>query len=332
MPTGLMVSKISSCVHDYVFLGDAGYRLGRTIACVRPQCLLCVTCGNHLVIPCGNSNVNKCRDCGLRYKRKVKRRITDGIGLVPAHAVACLTFTPPGVEVQCRKHVRCTGGREDDCEVYATITTQNEVAEWNGELSVRQNRLVTAIRRGEASPKVRGQLVPIEDLDYFCARERGDKRYREYGQALIHGHMVLRRSSGAPMLLSERKMQKLLVEHGFGRKFTLKSITGDGAANYLTKSLAKYVSKGVAERFQVECVRDGVIVPWRGRLWTSSQAWSGVARARDVVRLAAGQPLVSLLAELCDDMLPADPEASVGLTVGLVKDVFPGSHEGWWVI
>jgi hypothetical protein len=165
---------------------------------------------------------------------------------------------------------------------------------------------------------VGGRLVPVPDLDYFNAREVQEERLASSGVALLHGHVVLRRSSGAVLVLSERKVRALLVEHGFGRKMTLKAISGEAAASYLTKSIAVYVTKSVDARGGVECVRDGQLWPWKGRLWTSSRAWSGVTKPADVVRLAAGQPLVSFSDELCGE--------TEGDVLAKVLKAFPGGE------
>jgi len=229
-------------------------------------------------------------------------------------------MTPPGEKVQCRKHRFCEGNKPG-CERYGRIGSRDDAANWHASLGERHNRFLTALRRGEGSPKVKGHLVPIEDLDYFNGREVQEQRAERYGVELLHQHLVLRRSSGLPFVLSEAKVRRLLVEHGFGRKFTLKGITGDGAASYLTKRLALYVSKSVCVRVGVETVKDGEVVRWAGRLWTTSRAWAG-AGTTDVVRLAVGEPLVSFKPQLCG----LAPALGAGELLGTVLATFKGSE------
>lgn len=302
--------------HVWQMVGRAG-RLGRG-DCVDPLWVVCLRCCADMVLPCGTSKISRCRPCALRYKRKVQRRCADGLALVPEGAALFLTWTPPGSKVQCRKHRYCVGGR-DGCELYQTVTSPVEAAVWHRSLVERRNRFLTALRRGEGSLKVGGRLVPIPDLEYFEAREVQDKRAAESGLVLLHGHMVLRRRSGASLALSERKVRELAIKFGFGRKIDLKVVAGSGLSRYVTKTLALYVSKGVCDRDRVQVLDDsGSLAVWSGRLWVSSRAWGPGSSRRAVAGIAEGEPLVSFNEPLCG-------ESASQSALGAVLGAFPGS-------
>ena len=325
--------------HRYQLVGRclAHGESGRALAararfgCDDPLWLVCLVCGGDVVVPCGTSNVGRCRPCGVRYRRRLEARVHHGIVIVPPGAVLCLTYTAPGSRRMCRRHRQCAAVGPS-CEAYKTLVDDVDKARWHSELPVNWNRLVTALRRGEGSPLVNGHLQPIDDLEYFNAREVQDGKRRDDGRSrdVLHGHVVFKRASGARLILSERKVRSLLISFGFGHKLTLKPITGAGGSKYITKSLSKYVSKSVGDRSTVmklvvvdnKGYRAGDIIPWTGRLWTSSRSWSGVksvaAAAAVVVAGSAGQPLVSFSDELC-------VTSALGVVATLL-DAFPGAE------
>jgi hypothetical protein len=341
--------------HWWQYRSGAGQRGGSALAdrcrepCAWPIWMICLKCEANFVPPCGSANPDKCEHCARVYKARLAKRIADRVLIAPANSVGCLTWTPPGIKRQCRTHRNCEADGPR-CEAYATVVTEEEKAAWHSTLTKRRNRVMTAIKRGEASLRVNGRLVPIPDLISIGCKET-QKR------GVLHGHDVLARSGGGALMLSETKLRKLLIDNGFGRKFTWKPVTGEKIGRYLTKTLAKYVSKSVTERGSIMmlakapveagrsigaiCASErifrrenpsepaaGSLVPWTGRLWTASRGWNPGGTAE-------GGPLVVFDSEeLCEESEPEDPNGSAeGLdeeakAVALIMAAFPGSWDG----
>lgn len=318
------------------FLGSAGRLSGRLGQgrCSDAKSMMCLKCGYDCVLPCGSSSTGRCRPCGLRYKRKVENRCERGlVGIAPDSALE-LTWTAPGSKRMCGAtgHRGCDGTGEM-CAPYDFVDSDEALAGWHSSLTERRNRFLTALRRGEACKKVGGRRQLIPDLEYFEGREvqDGSRRPDHAGRGALHGHMLLRRSSGAPFVVSERLLGRLLVRHGFGRKFSLKPYQGRQAASYITKRCARYVSKSVDSRGHVLVLNvDGSLSPWRGRLWVTSKGWSsggaaagpGVPGAAGAPGSAVADPLVSFTATPMQTLSTASHSPPISLLLA----AFPGSE------
>jgi hypothetical protein len=182
------------------------------------------------------------------------------------------------------------------------------MADWNATLGARWNRFMQAVRRGEASAKVRGVRQP-QDVEYFRVYE-----VQKRGALHVHCPMVGRETE--TVVLSLRKLRALAIAHGFGHSLKWDPMTGGKhEAMKLGGYVSKYVTKACDERAQV---------PWRApgdnpnrgsrwRTWVSSRQWRcrmadvrGAARRRRACPqrrdgegraqrvLAGGEPVHSL--------------------------------------
>jgi hypothetical protein len=234
----LAVDRVGLCdgPHDiqYVgYMGD-GAKLGCS-GCTAPVFVYCVRCAYDGYWACDSSRQSRCAPCARRYRHRVEMVCQSGmLGRVGF----CLTLTAPGQNVHCFRHKR-KGCTEDGCsDCPCTSSDGTDLRTWNVGLTARANRYLEAIRRGEASPLVKGrrQSVPLE---YFQARELQRR-------GALHCHIPLVRADGKPLQLDKRQLRQLAMRHGFGHAMTYKPFTG-GLANYC----AKYVSKAADQRLDV---------------------------------------------------------------------------------
>lgn len=227
--------------------------------CERPAFVFCVVCKSNAHWPCNTTRQSRCAPCARRYRHRVEMVCQSGmLGRVGY----CLTLTAPGQNPHCFRHKR-KGCQDPSCDLCpCTPAGGVNLQAWNVDLTSRMNRLLEAIRRGEASPLVRGkrQQVPLE---YFQARE-------VQRRGALHTHVPLVRSDGKPLHLDKRQLRQLAMRHGFGHAMTYKPFA-KGLAYYC----AKYVAKGADQRTHV---------PWlygrrnkRGeatyRTWTRSRGF-----------------------------------------------------------
>jgi hypothetical protein len=134
------------------------------------------------------------------------------------------------------------------------------------------NRVLEAIRRGEASPLVRGRRRSVR-LEYFQGREvqlRG----------ALHVHAVLLPQDGKSLQLDRRLLRQLVVRHGFGHEMVLERIgtSAHGGSKAKTPGrVVSYISKYVAKAADAR-----ETVPWTAlphgrqaayRTWTRSRGW-----------------------------------------------------------
>lgn len=255
------------------------------IDCERPFWIGCLACGAAKKSCCGSSQSRVCVPCARRYRNRVRSVIHDGLEYVPPGLAMMLTVTAPSDRgSHCRRHARCDGiGRECDlCP--CTPPGGIDLAEWNSTYTARFNRVLEAIRRGEASPPRVGLRRRVK-VEYFHGREV-QKR------GALHGHLVLLDIEQEGVHLDRGLLRQLLIHHGFGHEFELarigtskhqgsKSRTAGRVAGYV----AKYVSKAADAR---------ETVPWPAmprrrqapyRTWTRSRGWPSSmkeVRARQV--------------------------------------------------
>jgi hypothetical protein len=120
---------------------------------------------------CGSAKASRCVPCARRYRRRVRALVQTRLEQVRPRTALLLTLTAPSDRGRhCQVHRKCdaTG---TTCEVCpCTPEGGVDLADWNASLTRRTNRLLSAIKRGEASPKVRGQRAAVA-LEYFQARE-----------------------------------------------------------------------------------------------------------------------------------------------------------------
>lgn len=238
MSTDVAVDRVGLCdgPHCLQFIGNLGDgpKLGCS-GCVAPVWVYCVICAYEAYWPCNSSRQSRCVPCARRYRHRVEMVCQSGmLGRVGF----CLTVTAPGQNVHCWSHKRINCADDGCTDCPCTPAGGTDLRAWNVGLTPRSNRLIEAIRRGEASPLVKGrrQSVPLE---YFQAREL-QKR------GALHCHIPLVRSDGKPLHLDKRLLRQLAMRHGFGHAMTFKPFTG-GLANYC----AKYVSKAADQRLYV---------------------------------------------------------------------------------
>jgi len=262
-----------------------GYVGDRLDHCDAPQFSFCVTCGASGVAACGATRRSRCVPCATRYRGRVGRIAETGVLLVPDGAAVMVTLTAPGDHVH-----KAPSGDLCGC----TGPEGVDLPSWNASFTVRANRFLEAVRRGEASPMVRGRRAKL-DVQYFCARE-GQRR------GALHGHWVVRRTDGKPLQLKTVDVRSLAIRHGFGHSVDVrrvgtskhggsKSRTARGAAFYVSKYVSKTADGRDEIRWPAAEQKEGVPyrrAVWRGRTWTCSRGWgSSMAEQRALARARA---------------------------------------------
>lgn len=255
-----------ACVEPLVdFVVGAG-TVGVAGGCERPNLLIFVCCGRCVSIACNSTKRSVCSACAARYKRQVREVCRRGIVDAPSLG-GTLTLTAPGVGVHCRKHRWCNADGLG-CEACPCSVESLDIAEWNATLGERWNRFLQAVRRGEASAKVRG-VRQEQRVEYFKGVEVQDR-------GALHLHVPMVSGDDAPVVLSLRKLRALAIAHGFGHSLVWDPMTGGKAES---AKLAGYVSKYVAKASD-----ERASVPWRSpgknpdrgrrfRTWTASREW-----------------------------------------------------------
>lgn len=253
-----------------------GGRVGGPVAgldCEQPIWLCCVGCGAVREMRCDSSQAGRCSPCARRYRARVRSLVRDGMEYVPAGRALMLTITAPSDRGRhCRRHRRC-GGEGPECDPCpCTAVGGVDLGEWNQSYTARANRVLEAIRRGEASQLVNGVRRRLQ-VEYFHGREV-QKR------GALHGHIVLMDLAGGAIRMSRRLLRELLVRHGFGHELQLDRIgtsrhqgSKSPSTGRVAGYVAKYVSKAADSRDQV---------PWPAvprrrqapyRTWTRSRGW-----------------------------------------------------------
>lgn len=304
-------------VHSDFWVG--GGVVGEAGECAQPNVLIHPCCGTCTTIRCGASLRSRCPSCAAIYKGRV--RTLCAMGITQAAALGgTLTLTAPGVGRHCRRHRRCEADGPD-CDRCPCSVDSLELGEWNASLGKRWNRLLQAIRRGEASPKYRGRRQPqaVQYVRVLEPQQRG----------ALHLHVPIVSGNGEPIVLSPRKLRALAIRKGFGHSLHWDPMTGGKhEAAKLGGYVAKYVTKSLDER---------AVLPWkwgddvpndvrcrgpRLRVWVASRGWcvrmgdlngrsrKAVPRRHDVEversekLLAVGEPLDSLLTGYTVDRAP----------------------------
>ena len=145
--------------------------------------------------------------CGRRYRNRVRRLIRDGIELVPIGAAVLFTVTAPSeTGSHCRRHKRCQGGGWDYLPCPCSPAGGVDLADWNASLTKRMNRLLEAVRRGEASPMV-GGAGGVLWLSIMCkgGKFRSEERCTS---------MPCYSRDRTPLQLDRKALRELVMRHG----------------------------------------------------------------------------------------------------------------------
>jgi hypothetical protein len=199
------------------------------------------------------------------YKGEVRQVFESGMVNVPAEALGMLTVSPPGVNV----HTRRLHGVTEVCP--CTPAEGFSHSDWNGSFTQRTNRLLRDLGRSLGC-----------ELEVAQAREW-------FRDDLLHGHLLIVRSDGLPLVVTRKELRRLLLKHGFGHKVMWRVIDDAGKAS---RYVAKYVAKGVSQRGRVawrKVRRDGTVqCTATYRTWTTSRRWGlSMAAVRAARRDAA---------------------------------------------
>jgi hypothetical protein len=243
------------------------------VDCDVPIRLVCLACGAAAVARCDTSQAGRCAPCARRNRNRVRWLIQDGIEFVPIGTAVLLTVTAPSEKgAHCLRHRKCGGGGWDCVACPCSPVGGVDLAEWNASLTKRMNRLLEAMRRGEASPMVGGRRRPV-GFDYLQGRELQER-------GALHVHAVLIPRGRAPLQFDRKALRELAMRHGFGHELKLERIGTSGHGGSKAKSpgrvagyVSKYVSKAADERGRA---------PWASlprrrqapyRTWTRSRGW-----------------------------------------------------------
>lgn len=249
--------------------------------------LFCAHCAATGLVPCQATRPSRCQPCAKRYRRNVEKMAEQG--LRESSPGLFLTVTAPGDRQHCKRHSGCSGDGPGCVICACTPEGGVDIGEWNRTLTVRANRMIESIRRGEASPKVRGRRAMVP-LAYCQFREPQDgKRRRDgVGRYALHIHIPMVRDDGKPLQLDRVMVRALAIEHGFGHRMTLDPITAEaGVVSYSAKKLGAYCVKGAEDRQLVPWGRDENGRPAEAtyRLWTRSGNWpSSLKRVNEELR------------------------------------------------
>jgi hypothetical protein len=202
------------------------------------------------------------------------------------------------------------------------------------------NRLLEAIRRGEASALVRGkrQRVPLE---YFQAREAQDR-------GALHIHAPLVRSDDKALQLDKKLLRQLAMSHGFGHAMTFKPFSeGLTEARYCSK----YVAKSADSRQHVpwvrkpcSCVPDGPtrctpcqerlrgVSPAKYRTWTDSRGFGkSMRQVKEELRVRFEQAEEEAEPTTLDSFMDSYArEHPIGSAFDLLNGVFGTSGRHWY--
>jgi|SRR5665213_1806263 len=267
------------------WVGDVGY--GKAGPCSRPVYLFCTRCGAERFVRCRATASSKCRSCAATHRSYVQQVASQGLWRIGDGKALLLTVTAPGDRPHCRIHVRkgkgCPyEGNGDGCERCPCTSGPLAISEFNASYTVRLNRVLEGIKRGEASPMVRGHRARVP-LGYFQGREvqDGKRRNTEGARLALHSHLVLFRTDGKPLMLNHALLKSLLMHWGFGHSMKCDRIhqRSGSPKGQDWRKVAFYVAKYVSETADAK-----VDVPWpRGsmgerrrpgfRSWSSSRSW-----------------------------------------------------------
>jgi hypothetical protein len=238
---------------------------------------------------CGSSKASQCVPCARRYRRRVQALVQSRLEQVRLGAALQLTVTAPSEkDSHCQVHRKCDASGPT-CEVCACSPEGGvDLADWNACLTRSMNRLLSAIRRGEASPRVGGRRRPVS-LEYFQARE-------VQRRGALHVHVVLVPVANKPVQLNRKMLKQLAISHGFGHEVDLQRVGTSKHGGSTARSpgrVAGYLSKYVTKAADL---RGDVAWPCQPygrrqaafRTWTRSQGWGVTMRdVREAARAAA---------------------------------------------
>jgi hypothetical protein len=261
------------CAQPVVRFGGTYRQRVEGVDCDAPVRLVCLACGAAVVVRCGSSQVGRCAPCARRYRNRVRRLIQDGIECVPMGTAVLLTVTAPSEKgVHCLRHRKCGGGGWDCVPCLCSPVGGVDLAEWNPGLTKRMNRVLEAMRRGEASPLVGGRRCPVA-FEYLQGRELQER-------GALHVHAVLLPRGRAPLQFDRKALRELVMRHGFGHELDLERIGTSRHGGSKAKSpgrVAAYVSKYVSKAADARGRAPWASLPRRRqapyRTWTCSRAW-----------------------------------------------------------
>jgi hypothetical protein len=292
------------------YVGRVGH--GSCGKCEDPRWLMC-TCGAEAFVRCNSSRRSRCRSCAAIYRGRVAAVAEGGLAVAPVDGALMVSVTAPGNVLHFRQ------GAEGEAEMCPCTGLDGvDLAEFNASVTARWNRFLEALRRGEASPGIKGRRVHV-GIEYFNAREV-QKR------GAIHCHSLFRRTDGKPLQLAKRRVRELAIRHGFGHEVQVevaglgKHARGGrrpGRAVLAARYCAKYVSKSADERERAPWPSEAPGACWR--TWTSSRRWG--SSMREVREAARARAIAGLARGPGADALAAAPDRAG--TVGLARPGAP---------
>lgn len=216
--------------------------------CERPLLVVCQHCSHRDVWACSNHRTSRCRPCSGRYRRRVQSVASEGMRRRGGFFYL-LTVTAPGD----RAHTYGRSSKRCPCTPPGGV----DLSRWNPTAAARWNHLLVLVER-EYSVRPR----------YFRAAET-QKR------GALHHHAIV----WSPRKLSEKRLRALAIRAGFGHEVDLQPIDNPaGVAEYVTKTVAGYVTKSADSRDEIpwwaEYVDTSTGEVLQGRTFARYRTWS----------------------------------------------------------
>lgn len=228
------------------FAGRA--EMGSREDCDAPKLLICIRCGDQLVMRCGTSRSTRCSPCSETYRRRVMTVCGSGTQdvFVQGGSVLFVTLTAPGDGVH-----HLPSGARCPCSIEGGVN----LATWNATSGKRWSRFVQELRRETGL-----------HLEYF-------KGVEIQKRGAVHFHALFRVPKGHGGRKWKSTIRRLAIKHGFGHEIDCAPVPDEKVAGYI----AKYASKATDERDAIPwCDKEtGEIRLGEGRyrVWSSSDHW-----------------------------------------------------------
>lgn len=315
-------------LYDFVVGGGVVGEPG-SLDCEQPNLILYPCCGRARAVPCETTKAAFCKGCARRYRKRVQWIAREGLFRVRGRQAFVVTLTAPSGRPHCKRkdHPGCKG-QGPTCKPCECWQPGFDVAAWNAEHTARKNHFLTALRRGEASPRKDGHRRQI-DLAYFGGVEPQDGKRREdgHGRFALHDHLIC--IAPVDVTFSTSSLRKVAIAQGYGHSIKVDVLPLDGAKLETYGRIASYVGK--VSHYVGKACDERALVPWRAagddpqrgmrwRAWTASRNWGVTMHMARHIRTAH---LVRAVAPALPAPQAAKPLALDSFTASYAADRSP---------